>query len=195
MDERPAIGAEALADQETIAPFARSPLGADPARLPPPVAAPPIENHADTFGPSKRRSHAPTQRRVRVGDDDEKRDRRDWLGLGVTPRDWTFAPRVCGRRKKELPCRLLGRHPSPLFAWLHAHWGGTSGYRRGPVERSYVYSLYRAGEGQVKPTTASHRRPGVRSARSPGRSRSPSPAALDHGGAAGGPGQARHGGA
>lgn len=136
MDERPAVGAEALADQETIAPFARAPLGADPARLLPPVTAPPIENHADTLGPSKRRCHAPTQRRVRVGNDDEKRDRLGCLGLGVTPRDKTFAPRGRGRRRKVLPCRLLGRHASPLFAWLHAHWGGQAATGGRPVERS-----------------------------------------------------------
>ena len=47
MDERPAIGAEALADQESIAPFARSPPRADPSRLLPLVTEPPIENHSD----------------------------------------------------------------------------------------------------------------------------------------------------
>jgi hypothetical protein len=124
MDERPAIGAKALADQETIAPFARAPARAGPGRLLPPVTAPPIENHAHILRPSKRRSHTPTQRRVRPGNDDEKRDRRVWLGVGVAPRDRTFTPRGRGRRGRELPCRLLGRHPSPLFAWLHAHWGG-----------------------------------------------------------------------
>ena len=124
MDERPAIGAEALADRESIAPFARSPLRADPARLLPPVTEPPIENHSDALGSGERRSDASTQPGVRVGDDDEKRDLLDRLGLGATPRDRTFAPRGRGRQKKELPCRLLGRHTSPLFAWLHARWGG-----------------------------------------------------------------------